>query len=676
MQDRSAGSPAAPELIRLDRNICTNLPAAESREWLVTNGLGGFAMGTVAGLLTRRYHGLLVAALEPPARRTLLVAKLDEVARVGAASFALGANRWSSGAIDPHGFQFIESFALEGTTPVWTYALGGARLEKRVWMQQGANTTYVEYRLDGDTGSSVELELKALVDYRDFHSATHAGNWRMQVEPVAHGVRVTAYEGAVPYYLLSSAAAAEIANEWYYKFELAAERERGLDDCEDHLHAATFRVTLQTGQSASLIFTTNEKVNLDAAAAQTAERTRTRYLHYAMHGHATRQIPAQPEWISQLGLAASQFVVEVPAESADSPGVIAGYPWFGVWSRDTMISLAGLTLATGRPEIARGILRRFGGQVNGGMLPNYFPERGEAPQYNSVDAALWYVEAVRQYHDATGDLDLVRELFPALAEIARAYASGTRFSIHADPADGLLYAGEAGTNLTWMDARSDGRAVTPRVGKPVEVNALWINALENLAAFARKLGTRDGDYAQQASRARNSFTRFWNSERGYCFDVLDGPKGNEAELRPNQIFAVSLRTTLLSASQRFAIVEACEQHLLTPFGLRTLAADAPGYCARYTGAESQRAAAYHQGTVWPWLLGPFALAYFRVHRDRAATLRLFDAIAGHLNEAGLGSVGEVHDAEPPFTARGCPAQAWSVAEMLHVWTTISESAAR
>jgi predicted glycogen debranching enzyme len=685
MPPRSSAAPVPPEFVSLDHSICANLAAAESREWLVTNGLGGFASGTVAGLLTRRYHGLLVAALEPPAQRTLLVTKFDEVAKIAGQAYALGANRWASGAIDPQGFQHIESFAVEGETPVWTYALGGASLQKRIWMRHGANTTYVEYRL-GNGGAAVELVIKALVNYRDFHCTTHAGDWRMRVEPVAHGIRVAAFDGAVPFYLLSAAAASEIANEWYYNFELAAEKERGLDDCEDHLFAATFRVTLQPGQSASIVLSTDEAASLDAAASLAAEETRARDLlsaFYAGNARGTSARPragtsnaSTPDWIAQLALSAGQFLLEPPSGGVKPHGVIAGYPWFGVWSRDTMIALPGLALATGRLEIARGVLQRFGGLVNGGMLPNFFPEHGGTPEYNSADAALWYIEAARQYIEATGDLDLAGELFSALAEIAGAYASGTRHGIHADPADGLLCTGEPGTNLTWMDAQLNGRPVTPRVGKPIEINALWLSALEALADIARKLGKPDGGFTAQATRARNSFPRFWNAERGCCFDVLDGPRGNDAALRPNQIFAVSLPINVLSASQRFAIVEICARHLLTPFGLRTLAPDESGYCARYTGSEDQRATAYHQGTVWPWLLGPFALAHFRVNKDRAAAFRLFDSMKGHLEEAGLGSVSEVFDAEPPFTPRGCPAQAWSVAEILRAWTAIDSSTAK
>ena len=377
-------------------------------------------------------------------------------------------------------------------------------------------------------------------------------------------------------------------------------------------------------------------------------------------------------------LAADQFLVEAqpqvelgakPAPSGAS--IIAGYPWFGVWSRDAAISLCGLALVTGRTDFARGLLKNAATFIDGGMLPNYFPEHGEKPEFNSVDAALWFVDAVRQYLEATRDLDFAREVFPALAEIARNYSRGTRFGIHADPADGLLFAGEADTNLTWMDAQAGGHSITARIGKPVEINALWINALESLAAIARQVGQPSLEFQGMAKRARDNFERFWNPERRCCFDVLDGPAGNDATVRPNQIFAVALPVSALTGVQQRAVVESCAQNLLTPFGLRSLAPSEPGYSREFKGSEEARAAAYHQGTVWAWLLGPFALAHFRVYRDAAAAVGLFDAIPQHMKAAGLGTISEVFDAEAPFAARGCPAQAWSVGEILRAWRTIS-----
>lgn len=750
--------------VQLGRDVCAELASAESREWLVTNGLGSFASGTVAGILTRRYHGLLIAALDPPQKRTLLVTKVDEIASVGGAEFMLGANRWRGGAVDPRGYRLLESFWLEGSVPVWSYVFGGAidgasgaSLEKRVWMQHGANTTFVEYRLVRTTGpvktnapargaDAVNLAIKVMVNYRDLYAETHCGDWRMNVEASetagAKGLRVTAFDGATPFFLFGVGAdvSVEAAHDWYYNYDLALERERGLSDSEDHLHAATFRASIAEGQSISLAFTTDGALNLDStsklnsAASIAAEQKRSIDLLARMQGApapklsfvggtvragisesldnalaslaATRessplavarkklkspsaaQTPAKPPtapanfsaapaWIQQLVLAADQFLVEAHPDAASEAkpevSIIAGYPWFGVWSRDAAIALCGLALVTGRADFARNLLRNAATFIDGGMLPNYFPEHGETPEFNSVDAALWFVEAVRQYLESTRDLDFAREVFPALAEIVRNYSRGTRFGIHADPADGLLFAGEADTNLTWMDARVGGHAITPRVGKPVEINALWINALESLAAIARQVGQPSLEFQGLAKRARDNFERFWNPERRCCFDVLDGPAGNDATLRPNQIFTVSLPVSALTIVQQRAVVESCAQNLLTPFGLRSLAPTEPNYSQHFVGSEDARAAAYHQGTVWAWLLGPFALAHFRVYRDAGAALKLFDAIPEHMKAAGLGTISEVFDAEAPFAPRGCPAQAWSVGEILRAWITISAS---
>ena len=726
--ERNSPQLGQSSFIQLDREVCANLAAAESREWLVTNGLGSFASGTVAGLLTRRYHGLLIAALDPPRKRTLLVTKVDEIAAVVGATYMLGANRWAGGTVDPQGYTFLESFWLEGNVPVWRYAFGGAILEKRVWMQHGANTTYIEYRMVRGA-DAVNLAVKVVVNYRDLHGETCGENWRMSVEPCetmgAKGLRITAFDGAIPFYLFSASASVEAAQEWYYNYDLAVERERGLGDREDHLHAATFRASVAAGQTVTLVFTTDAAPNLDTSASIAAERGRSVDLLARVQGTrvptisfvdaatrvansdpvknaleslaATRRSSAgitarkaertsssdfssAPAWIQQLALAADQFLVEEPSlplfETKTAKGaasIIAGYPWFGVWSRDSAISVSGLALVTGRAAFTRDLLRNGATFIDGGMLPNYFPEQGEAPEFNSVDAALWFVEAVRQYLEATRDFDFAREVFPTLAQIAGAYSRGTRFGIHADPADGLLFAGEPGTNLTWMDARAGGKVVTPRIGKPVEINALWINALKTLANIARQLGQPSLEFQGLAKRARDNFERFWNPERRCCFDVLDGPDGNDASIRPNQIFGVSLPISGLTVVQQRAVVDTCAQQLHTPYGLRSLAPGEPKYSRQFTGTEDERAAAYHQGTVWAWLLGPFALAHFRVYRDAAAALRLFDAIPGHMNEAGLGTISEVFDAEAPFTPRGCPAQAWSVAEILRAWIMIRAS---
>jgi predicted glycogen debranching enzyme len=380
---------------------------------------------------------------------------------------------------------------------------------------------------------------------------------------------------------------------------------------------------------------------------------------------AAQPAGAAEGWAERLALAADQFVVRRPtAEDPDGASVIAGYPWFGDWGRDTMIALDGLTLATGRPEVAARILRTFARHVDRGMLPNRFPDQGETPEYNTVDATLWYVEAIRAYHAATSDDGLLKELLPALASIVQWHLDGTRYGIAVDPADGLLRAGEPGVQLTWMDARVGERVITPRIGKPVEVNALWYNALVALAGFARRLGEPATRWTELAGRVGASFARFWNPDTGHCHDVIDGPGGDDPTLRPNQILAVSLPASALPFARQKAVVDACARSLVTSFGLRSLDPGDPAYRGTYGGDAASRDGAYHQGPAWGWLLGPFALAHFRVYGD-AETARSFLApVARHLADYGLGSMAEIFEGDPPFRPCGCIAQAWSVAEVL------------
>jgi predicted glycogen debranching enzyme len=665
------GQVLADPVIQFGRDIAGDLPAAEQREWLATNGIGGFASGTIAGLLTRRYHGLLFAALKPPLGRTLLVSHLQEIAEYDGHRYELATCRWSGGTVSPAGHRLIESFRLDGATPVWIFAFADALVEKRVWMQQGANTTYVSYKLVRGNGP-VNLEIKALVNYRDYHASTHADGWRMNIDPVAHGIRVVGFEGAAPFRLLSLSAAAEPAHEWYYNFDLAVERHRGLDDREDHLHAGTFRAVLSAGEDVTIVATAEASPNLDVQSATCARRDHEPALLQRWVNANRSTAENAPGWIRQLVLAADQFVVRRPlADDSEGRSLIAGYHWFGDWGRDTMIALPGLTLTTGRPEVAAKILRTFARFVDRGMLPNVFPDAVQAPEYNTADAALWYFEAIRQYVRATGDLDLLGELYPVLADIVEWHLRGTRYNIRVDHEDGLLLAGEPGVQLTWMDAKVGDWVVTPRIGKPVEINALWLNAVTTLIEFARLLKRPTAGQECLAKRARAGFARFWNEARQCCFDVLDGPKGHDASIRPNQIFAVSLPESALTPIQQRAVVDTCARHLLTSHGLRSLAPDDPAYRGRYGGSMVERDGAYHQGTVWGWLLGPFALAHLRVHNDPARAAQFLESLAHHLNGHGLGSISEIFDGDPPFTPRGCIAQAWSVAEVLRAWTNIA-----
>lgn len=657
--------------IEFGREITGSLETAQSREWLVTNGIGGFASGTVAGMLTRRYHGLLVAALRPPLGRTLLLAKLDETVTYDGAQYALFANRWVDDLVDPAGYRNIESFRLEGAIPVWRFAVADALIEKRIWMAPGINTTYITYEVRRAT-RPLTLDVKALVNYRDYHSLTHGMGWQMDISPVRQGLRVAASDSAVPFYVLSDRAVASSAHEWFRGFELPVEAYRGQDYHEDHLLAGTFQASLKPSEGLTIVVSTETNVDLDGRAVLVRRR---RYEEKILD-QADLPEGDIPDWIRQVVLVADQFVVDRPLpDGSAGKTIIAGYPWFGDWGRDTMISLPGLTLTTGRPEVARTILHTFASYVDRGMLPNRFPDSGETPEYNTVDATLWYFEAIRAYFAATGDEQLLRELFPVLAEIITWHQQGTRYNIKVDPADGLLYAGEPGVQLTWMDAKVGDWVVTPRIGKPVEVNALWYNALKTMASFADVLGESGQDYEDAARRTLQGFDRFWNKKAGACYDVIDGPNGDDASLRPNQILAVSLPKSPLAADRQRAVVDACARHLLTSYGLRSLAPAEAQYQGHYGGDQRQRDGAYHQGTVWGWLLGPFCLAHFRVYGDPDQALQILEPMAHQLSAAGLGSLSEIFDGEAPFTPRGCFAQAWSVAEVLRVWHKIRQNPA-
>ncbi len=677
--------PELPSPIHLGRALCGDLAAASRREWLVTNGLGGFAAGTVAGINTRRYHGLLVAALRPPLDRTLLVAKLDPVATYAGRRYGLSTNAFADGTIDPHGYRHIESFRLDGLIPVWSFAIADAILEQRLWMAHGADITYVTYRLARASGP-LDLVLTPLCTYRDFHGLAPP-RWEADLRALGGGFELVAFPGARSYRVVADRAAFRMATAWYRAFTHEKEAERGFDDRADLFGPGYLHATLQPGETLTVIcsaemveqragvaaFESRDEVaapvSRDGLAALQAERSRQSEL-------LGRCAPDDPPWIRQLALAADQFVVR-RAEPAGTT-VLAGYPWFADWGRDTMIALPGLTLATGRPEVAAEILTTFARYVSRGMLPNRFPDRGEEPDYNTVDATLWYFHALDAYARHTGDLEPARALYPVLVDIVDWHQRGTRHGIRVDPDDGLLYAGEPGVQLTWMDAKIGDKVITPRIGKPVEINALWHHALRVMADLAERCGDdwAAGQYRAQAERVAAAFrARFWYAAGGYLYDVVDGPEGTpdangrraDASLRPNQILAVALPHPLLGRDQAKAVVDVCARRLWTSHGLRSLADDDPAYAGAYRGGPAERDAAYHQGTVWSWLVGPFVTAHFRVYGDAAAARGFLAAFETHLADAGLGSISEIFDGDPPHRPDGCFAQAWGVAEVLRAW---------
>jgi predicted glycogen debranching enzyme len=658
--------------LALGRDTLGSFEASSEREWLVTNGIGGFAAGTLNGVITRRYQGLLVASLRPPVERTVMVVKLDAMARYGNITYDLATNEYLDGTVAPQGFRQLQSFRLEGQTPVWSWLIGDAVLEQRLWMVHGENTTYLTYHLLRATGP-VTLELQPLCTWRDYHWLQR-GARELTVSALDNGFEVRAQGGARPYRIVLERGDFTLAPDWHWNLAHRQERARGLDDAEDLFRPAIITLTLQPGESTAIALTAEPHSPAPATLAFANEQRRQQEL---VAGSAA------PEWIQQLIMAADQFVVERRDSQGAALGtsVIAGYPWFSDWGRDTMIALPGLTLATGRADRAAEILRTFARFVSEGMLPNRFPDGGEAPEYNTVDATLWYFIAVDACLRQTHDAQLRHDLYPVLKDIVAWHLRGTRYGIHVDSADSLLSSGAAGVQLTWMDAKVGDWVVTPRIGKCVEINALWFNAL----MIMRALATEEGDsgavrhFATLAERvARNFNERFWFAPGGYLADVVDGPEGMtdaagrhlDVSVRPNQIFAVSLPHSLLDKVRSRAVVATCARELWTPVGLRSLASGDPRYIGVYQGGPRERDGAYHQGTVWSWLLGPFVSAHFRVHGDLEAARGLLAGMAAHLREGCIGQVSEIFDGDAPFAARGCYAQAWGVAELLRCWSEL------
>lgn len=655
-------------MTRFDHVVCGDLDQALRREWLETNGIGGFASSTIVGLDTRRYHGLLTAALHPPGDRYLLLAKLEETLVVGTSRHELSANQYP-GTIHPTGFTLQREFRLD-PFPTFTWAVDGFLLEKAVLLVHGENTVVVTYALRREDGAPlapdkvVGLEVRPLIAFRDFHATTHANDGIDRNVTVGDGVAsMTPYRGLPTLHVAHDARRVDASGDWYRSFEYAVERARGLDFREDLYQPFTLHFDVGAAGRATIVAGTEPRRAADADALVRAERERRAAL--------LADVPQGDLLQRTLVAAADQYVVRRGAGKS----VIAGYPWFGDWGRDTFISVRGLCLATGRLDVAREILLAWTDVVSEGMLPNRFADHGEQPEYNSVDAALWFVVAARELLDAAAasgrplPVAEVEAVWRAIEAILEGYERGTRHRIGLDASDALLFAGEPGVQLTWMDAKVGDWVVTPRVGKPVEIQALWLAALH-------AAGARSDRWAPLLARGRDSFARrFWNASASCLYDVVD-PDGHagaaDASFRPNQILAVGgLPLQLLGGERARAVVDGVESRLWTPLGLRSLAPGEPGYVATYRGGPRERDASYHQGTVWPWLLGPFVEAWVRVRGGtpearQEARARFLSPLEAHLADAGIGHVSEIADAEAPHEPAGCPFQAWSVAEALRL----------
>jgi predicted glycogen debranching enzyme len=641
-------------MITFDSNICTDFAAASSREWLETNSIGGFASGTLAGSNSRRYHGLLTAATRPPLGRLTLVSKIEETVTVDGQGYELSSNQYP-GSVHPRGFEYMTSFRLD-PFPIWTYTMGGIEIEKRVFMVHGRNATVVIYKALGRNAKAT-LKLRPMLSFVDYHHLQHERNDIDSNYIESDGfIELKPFADMPTLFVSHNGTGVERTGYWYRDLEYAIEQERGFDFHEDLFQP--FEITFDLKSPASIIFSTEgDLASKDLPTLEKQEIIRRSGL--------IKAAKARTDLEKQLVLAADQFIVK----RGEGHTVIAGYPWFSDWGRDTMIALPGLTLATGRPEIARDILLEFAKSASEGMIPNRFPDAGEIPEYNTVDATLWYFEAVRAYIASTNDYDFVREdVYPTLADILVWHLRGTRYNIHVDT-DGLLYAGSPDVQLTWMDAKIGDLVITPRTGKPVEIQALWYNALCTMADLAERFGDDEdrGRYISMAELAKQSFNAvFWNESEQSLYDVVENGT-RDGSVRPNQIFAASLHHSMLDDDRARDVVNKVENELLTPVGLRSLSPRDPKYVPVYNGSPFARDSAYHQGTVWGWLIGGFIDAYRRAYPDRED--RVAEMLSGferHLLEAGVGQISEIFDAGSPHLPRGCPAQAWSVAEVLRI----------
>jgi predicted glycogen debranching enzyme len=652
--------------IHLDREITQDFERAAAREWLETNGLGGWAGSTVAGAHSRRYHGLLVAATAQPAERTVLLSRLDEILHSAGESYELGCNRFP-GAVAPQGFRYLTSFRRD-LFPVFEIEAGGIRLRKTVAAVDGENTVLVLYEVLEAPGAFL-LSLRPFLAARDLHALASAGKG---TPPVAgfDGDLLRAYGEDTPEtFVLVPGADFQSNPHWWYRFEYDLDRQRGFDFQEDLWTPGVFSREMAPGERLGVILSTEDPRGRDAFTLFAKETRRREKILDAL--------PVHDGLARYLALAAASFVVR---RGASQRAIVAGYPWFAERSRDTMIALPGLCLVTGRHDDAKKILRAFARTLDQGVLPDRLPERGSEPALGTADASLWFAVAAWKTLEATGDEAFAREtLLPALRKVIHWYQKGTHHEIRMD-GDGLLLAGTPETAVTWMDGRIDGRPVTPRNGKAVEINALWINTLRIAAALESCCGEAPEAkaLARRAKRAEKSFRElFWNEEAGQLDDVIDGEQ-RDTSLRPNQIFALSLPFPLLPKPQAARILATVEANLYTPVGLRTLAPGAPDYHPAYAGNPDDREAAYHQGTVWSWLLGPYLTALVRVHgaAGRKKAREIIAALEPRFAEAGIGSLSEVFDGEAPHSPRGCIARAWSVAEVLRAYLEDVQAPAR
>lgn len=628
---------------------------ASNLEWLETNGVGGYSSGSVAGANTRRYHGILVAATRPPVGRMVVLSKLEETIVSKEKRFELSSNQYP-GAIHPKGFQYLKSFERD-IFPEFLYEAGDIELKKTIAGIHGENTVAIIYEVVKAKGKFT-LELMPLASCKDYHSEARANDSIYKNYLFDDGVFQTMNYEACPEVFISVPGSSFVESKsWYYNYEHTIEQFRGLDYTEDLFTHGHFEVDLKQGDKLGIIVSIDETRGRDAIALVEKEKLRREALMKPFGYHKD---------LCRLALAADQFIVK----RGDLNTIIAGYPWFADWGRDTMISLPGLCLTTGRYDDLKNIIRAFANSVSEGMLPNRFPDHGETPEYNTIDATLWFFVAIYKYYLVSKDKSFIMEITPVLNDIIGWHYKGTRYNIRVDESDGLLSGGQDGVQLTWMDAKVGHWVVTPRRGKPVEINALWYNALNILSFFSAECGDEVGSkrWKEKADQVGVTFNeKFWNELRGCLYDYIDGDDKN-ADLRPNQVYAISLPFPLLTKQRATKVLKVVTDQLYTAYGLRSLERSHPDYRYQCSGDIHQRDGAYHQGTVWGYLIGPYvdAMIFVKGDKGKRDAVKVIEDMLKTLDDACVGSISEIFDAEEPHTPRGCFAQAWSVAETLRV----------